>query len=97
MSKNIEDALEPIIIHIYATGEHVGFIKNAIQKIKERASSMTHAVPYQRYTRIMTQSLIKNVVELLKNSPSKNSISDIMSLATILEGKAKMDMSIERM
>ena len=36
-SPKIEEALLPILMHIYAKNEHVGFIENCIKTIKERS------------------------------------------------------------
>ena len=87
----LRDFLQPINLHIYAKEEHVGFIDNAIKKIKERARSVCHTTPYRRYTSLMTQSLIKVIIDMLNLFPSKNAISDTMGPAMLVEVKHKLD------
>ena len=84
-------------MHLYAKEEHIGVIKNGIKTIKERARCMCLAMPYQRFTKMTTQSLVESAVEMLNMFPSKNSFSEDVSLATILEGKQKLDMSVKRL
>ena len=94
--QSLKDSLQPTIFHIYARGEHVGFIENAVKTIKERARSTCHSTPYRRYTKLMTQSLIAGVIDIINFFPSKNAVSDTMSPAMLVEGKQKMDLSKKR-
>ena len=81
------------MLHICAAGEHVGPIERSIQNIKERARCMTHAVPYKRYTKLMTRSMIQGVVHWLNCFPSKNGVSDTVSSSTLVEGVPIVDAS----
>ena len=62
---------------MYAKNEHVGIITQSICKIKERERETCHAVPFKRYTSLMTRSLIEGVVYLLNRFPYKGVVSDI--------------------
>ena len=52
---------------------------------------MYHTVPYRRYMRLMTQSLVEGVIDMLIFFPSENEISDTMVPAMLVEGKQKLD------
>ena len=93
--QSLRDFLQPINLHIYAKEEHVGFIDNAIKTIEERARSVCHTAPYRRYNFLMTQSLIEGVIDMLNFFPSKNAISNTMSLAMLVEEKQKLDFGEE--
>ena len=45
--------------------------RNLIKTIKERARSSFHTASYRLFTLLMTKSLVKGVVDMLKISPSK--------------------------
>ena len=94
--KDIKDFLLPTLTHIYGKDEHVGFIEQAIKTIKERCRCICHTIPFHFYTRLMVEALIKVVIRWLNAFPSKNSISDTMSPAMIVEGKQNPDMSLKR-
>ena len=69
--QSLRDFLQPINPHIYVKEEHFGLIKNSIKTIKERVWYVYHTTPYRRYTLLMTQSLIKFVIDMLNLFLSK--------------------------
>ena len=68
--KSIWYFLQTINIHIYSKYEYIGFIDNAIKKIKEREISVCYTAPYRWYTQLMTQYLVEGVIKML-NTPNK--------------------------
>ena len=47
-NQSLIDALEPVNFHVYARGEHVGFIENGVKTVKERKIEMFNSIPYTR-------------------------------------------------
>ena len=72
-------------MHIYEKNEHVGIIEQSIFTIKEHTIATCHAIPFKRYTNIVTRSLIDGVVDLLNRFPSKYRMSDTLRPSTIVE------------
>ena len=60
--------------------------------IKELARVTCHAIPFKRYTSLMTSSIIEVVVYLLNRFPSKGVLYDTLSPSTIVEGRQKVDL-----
>ena len=85
--------MTPAILHAYAREEYVGIIERPVQTIKERCRSTIHGTPYTRITILMVRSLVEGVVGMLNAFPSKEGISTTLSPSTIVEGKAKLDLS----
>ena len=56
--KALETSLLAGLLHIHAKNENVGLIKQSVCTIKERARETCHAVPFKRYTSLITSSLI---------------------------------------
>ena len=75
--------------HICASDEHIGGIERSIRVIKERARCMCHSVPYKKYPKLMTISLIESVIYWLNHFPSKNGVSQTLSPANIVIGRPK--------
>ena len=67
--QSLRDFLQPINLHIYAKYEHVGFIQNAIKKIKERSILVCQTAPYRQYTRLPTHYLVGGVIDMLNTPP----------------------------
>lgn len=88
--------LKPKTTIIYPPREHVKEIERSIRTMKERSRSTCHAVPYKRYTKLMTKHLMKYITEWLNMFPSENSVSKSMSPASIVEGIGKPDMKKNR-
>ena len=66
------DALEPVNVHVYAEGEHVGFIENGVKTVKERTREICKSVPYTRYTVLMKRTVVEISTEMINAFPSKN-------------------------
>ena len=79
----------PTKIHICKKGAHIGGAERSIRVIKERARCMCHSVPYKRYTKLMTVSLIESVIYWLNHFPSKNGVSQSLSPANIVIDRPK--------
>ena len=47
-NKSLIKALEPVTVHVYARGEHVGFIENGVKTVNEITRAMCNSVPYTR-------------------------------------------------
>ena len=76
-------------MHICEKGAHIGGIERSIRVIKERALCMCHSVPYKKYPKLMTISLIGSVIYWLNHFPSKNGVSQTLSPANIVIGRPK--------
>ena len=88
---NLIAAVRPILMQIYARGEHVGRAERSIRTIKERCRCICHSIPFKRYTRLMTTSLLDHVVACLNSFPSNDGISDTLSPAAIVVGRSNID------
>ena len=64
-NQSLIDTLEPINVHVYAKGEHIGFIENGVKTVKERTRKMCNLVPYTRYTVLMKQSVVEMATEMI--------------------------------
>ena len=85
--EDLRELLAPAELHICGRDEHIPQIERSIRTVKERGRSTCHAVPYKKYTKLMTKSLIKGVVRQLNAFPSKTGISQTLSPAAIVEGR----------
>ena len=47
-NQSLINALEPVNFHVYARGDHIGFIENGVKTVKEITSEMCNSVPYTR-------------------------------------------------
>ena len=56
---------------------------------KDQFDCMCHSVPYKRYTKLMTVSLIESVTYWLNHFPSKNGVSQSLSPANIVIRRPK--------
>jgi hypothetical protein len=92
----LKKAIYPTELQICGANEHLGIIERSVRTIKERARCSCHAVPFKRHTKLMTKSLVKEVVSLLNAFPSKDGISSTLSPAAIVEGREKEDFNKPR-
>ena len=83
----------PINLEITGRDEHDGVVERSVRVIKERARCICHSLPYKFYTRLMTNSLVENVINLLNAFPFKNGVSQTMGPSTIVLGKPAPDVS----
>jgi hypothetical protein len=88
---DLRHALSPTTIHIHGVEEHSGIVERSIRTIKERCRSMCHAVPYERYTKLMTNSLIECAIHWLNAFPSKTGIASNLSPSAIVLGRGSPD------
>ena len=89
---SLHDYLAPIIIHIYGRGEHVANIERSNRTVKQKCRTICHALPYRRYTKLMTIMLVDFVLFWLNAIPSHNdnTITHI-SPSNIVKGSPKPD------
>ena len=83
----------PPMVNIYAKYEHVGFIKEATSTVKYIIRLMCHDVPYKKYTKLVTKSLVEGAVELLNYIPSNDSVSE--TIIPSIEVKVKIDIGLK--
>ena len=94
--EQLKEDIAPTEMIVYGKDQHVPIVERSIRTIKERCRTTTRAAPYNRYTALMTQHLVESRVSWLNKFPSKTSISQTMSPATIVLGLPKPDMNINR-
>ena len=82
----------PALFHVYGKDEHVGMIERSNRTVKNKARTMTHALPYKRIPKVMTIGLINGGVAWLNAFPSMDGVSRTMSPATIVIGAPKPNM-----
>ena len=89
-TKSFKNKVFPATVHVYAPGEHVGFIENSNKTVKERMRSVVHGLPYAQVPRIVVISLVQHVLGHL-NHEKKQGRS--MSPTAIVTGRGKRDFS----
>ena len=94
--EKLHQHLDPHELHIYAWNEHVGMAENGIKTIKERARCICHASPYTKYPKIMITNMIKHIIRNLNDFPSKKSVAQLVSPATIVKGIEKPNLGYKR-
>jgi hypothetical protein len=82
----LRDFIRPASLHIYGRNEHVGVVEWSIRTIKECCRCMCNAVPFKRYTKLMTKHLVDTAVYWLNSFPSENSVSSTLSPGNIVLG-----------
>lgn len=83
-------------LHICAAREHVPKNERTIRTTKERARSVCHSLPFNRFTKIMTKCLAYFVVRCINAFPSPTGLMGNYSPANIIEGKADPDYNRNR-
>ena len=59
--------------------------------IKEQIRCGWHSIPYKKFTKLMTRSLVKDMITCLNMFPYKNGISSNLSPAAIILGSPNPD------
>ena len=88
----IKNSQLPTLFHIYGKDEHVGLIERSNRTVKNKARTITHALPYGKIPKVMTIALVSTSVQWLNAFPSLSGVSKTMSPATIVEGKPQPNM-----
>ena len=88
---SLHSDLLPASFHIHAANEHCGTIERSIRTMKERCRCLCHAVPYNRYTKLMVTSLVATATYWLNAFPSKTGVSTTLSPANIVLGRSNPD------
>ena len=92
----LREHIRPEILSIRAQGCHTPIIKRFIKTIKKGARYTTHYVPYKRYTKIMTISLVACIIRSINYFPQKGSIINTLGANTILLGNPNPDFNTKR-
>jgi hypothetical protein len=87
MMDKISDELG-VEMNYTTTDEHVPEAERNNRTIKERVRSTYHNLPFKRFPKLMTKSLVENATELLNIFPAKGGISTYFSPYTIITRKA---------
>jgi hypothetical protein len=95
-SNDVRQAIAPRHLVISGRNEHVGPVERSIRTIKERARCTCHALPYKRYTKVMVRSLVEQSVHWLNNFPADDGVSEVLSPATIVQGRPQPDCSAKK-
>ena len=69
-TKKLTEGLPSLIFHSCAADQHVGEAERPIRSIKERSRCITHDVPFNIFTKLMTKELILFIVDQLNSFPS---------------------------
>ena len=91
----LRNKIMPISLEITGRDEHDGFVERSVRVIKERSRCTCHSIPYRAYPKLMTNSMIENVVNWLNAFPFKSGISQSMGPSTIVLGKPAPDVKKE--
>ena len=87
----------PASIHICASNDHVPKIERSVRMIKERTRTMCHSILYNRYIRLMTESLACTVVQCLNDFPRVTGVLGNYIPANIIEGKLNPDFNRQKL
>ena len=92
----METKILPTNLEIYAPEEHIPNIERSVKTIKEKCRVITHSVPYNRYTKLMTIGLIENANHWLNAFPTSSRIVGKISPAQIVKGTPQPDYNHQR-
>ena len=91
--EDVKDSLQPINTHIHGRKEHVGTIERSVRSVKDRRRALCHALLYQRYTKLMVHSLVKNAIFWMNAFPSANDARQHLSPSSMVLGGGKPNFS----
>ena len=94
--EDLETAISPSSLEIYAPEEHVPNIERSVRTVKEKCRALTHSVPYERYTKLMTVALIENATYWLNAFPNNSGIVGNISPSQIVQGHPAPDYNTKR-
>ena len=83
----LHNSLLPVILHIFAAGEHCPIAERSIRTVKERCRCVCHSVPFKRYTKLMVYMLVESIIYWLNSFPAKEGVSSTISPAGIVTGR----------
>ena len=83
--------LAPAHLQTCAANEHIGDIERSIWKIKERVRCGCNSIPYKKFTKLMTRSLVQDMLICLNMFPSKNGVPSDLSQEAIILGSPNPD------
>ena len=89
--EHLSNFLVPAHLNTCAVNEHIGDIKISIRTIKEQMRCGCHSIPYNKFKKLMTISLVQYIITCLNMFPSKNGISSDLSPAAIVLGYLNTD------
>lgn len=85
--QKLREHLRPATLHIHGKNKHVGVIERSIRSVKDRCRSVCHSLPFRRYTKLMTNSLVEYVVYWMNSFPARDGSSERISPAGIVLGR----------
>ena len=92
----IRNQVFPTISDMRLADKHPGKIERDISVVKERSSCLYHALLCDQHTRLMTCSLLREIVDSINSFSSKDRVLDTPILRTIVEGKPNPDFNQKR-
>ena len=84
----IKDQIIPVSLNLVARGEHCGDIENSIKFLKERLRCLWNGLPFRCMPRVMITAGIGFCNNMINALPAGDGISDTLSSATIVTGRA---------
>ena len=78
-------------LHTCSVNELIRDIKRSICTIKEQVRFNCHFISHKKFTKLMTRSLVQDMITCLNIFPSKNGISSDLSPAAIILGSPNPD------
>ena len=73
-------------LRICAKNDHIRDIVRSIRTIKERVRCGCHSIPYKKFAKLMTRSLVQDMITCLNMFPYQNWISSDLSPEAIIIG-----------
>jgi hypothetical protein len=89
--KCLREDLWPAQLNVAAREEHIGGPKRSIRTIKERTRGIIHGLPYKRYTKLMVNGCITNMVKTLNKTIADEGISDHLTPSALITGEPSTD------
>ena len=84
--EHLRDFFAPAHLHTCSANDQIVDIKRSIRKIKEQVRCGGYSIPYKKITKLMTRSLVQDMITCLNIFSSKNGISSNLSPAAIILG-----------
>ena len=89
--EHLHNFLAPVHLHTCAANDHIRDIERSIRKIKERVRCGSHSIPYKKFTKLITRSLVQDMITCLNMFPSKNGITSNIIPSAIILGSPNPD------
>jgi hypothetical protein len=87
----IREDIRPTNLNVANADDHVPEIERSIQTVKERTRCLANSLPYKRYPKLLSRSMVENAIKGLNDFPAKDGISTTISPKTIVTGAPAPD------